>query len=456
MRRDLVTSVLAVLVLTVVLGLAYPLLVTGVAQVAFPGPCGRLARPPRRQGGRLSPARPAVRHQDGTQGLAPGPALLPAAPVADRITAPRPRPSPTAARTTPARPRSTAARCARYLALERPYTRGLTAGRVPIDAVTTSASGVDPHISPANARIQSNRVARVRHLALARVRALVDEHTDGRALGVLGEPGVNVTELNLALDRPPMTVRAAPSSRPTCSCPAVAGSLRKLDPRIQVRNPVMFVVELGAVITTAAWLIQLFGGGPLGGGVRSRLVHVHGRVLAVAHRRLRQPRRGARRRPGPGPGRRPARDAHDDDRAPRRRHDGRGRRPAARRRRRRRGRRDHPGRRHDHRGHRVGRRVGHHRRVGAGDPRSRRRPQRRHRRDAGALRPDRRGDHPGAGPVVPGPDDRAGRGRRAAQDPERDRAEHPARRADARLPRGRRHAAAVRALRRHRDLGRRR
>jgi K+-transporting ATPase ATPase C chain len=67
--------------------------------------------------------------------------------------------------------------------------------------VTTSASGVDPHISQANARIQAHRVARVRGLPLARVRQLVDAHTDGRFLGVLGEPGVNVTELNLALDR---------------------------------------------------------------------------------------------------------------------------------------------------------------------------------------------------------------------------------------------------------------
>jgi K+-transporting ATPase ATPase C chain len=71
---------------------------------------------------------------------------------------------------------------------------------VPADAVTRSASGLDPHISPANALIQAARVARARHLDLAAVRAMVAANTDGRSLGVLGEPGVNVLDLNLALD----------------------------------------------------------------------------------------------------------------------------------------------------------------------------------------------------------------------------------------------------------------
>jgi K+-transporting ATPase ATPase C chain len=72
--------------------------------------------------------------------------------------------------------------------------------RVPVDAVTSSASGLDPHISVANARIQARRVATERNLDLARVLQLVDDNTDGRALGFLGEPGVNVLMLNLALD----------------------------------------------------------------------------------------------------------------------------------------------------------------------------------------------------------------------------------------------------------------
>ena len=70
-----------------------------------------------------------------------------------------------------------------------------------MDAVTSSASGVDPEISRANAAIQAHRVALVRHLPLRTVARLVAEHTGGRSLGLFGEPGVNVLELNLALDR---------------------------------------------------------------------------------------------------------------------------------------------------------------------------------------------------------------------------------------------------------------
>jgi K+-transporting ATPase ATPase C chain len=90
---------------------------------------------------------------------------------------------------------------AAYLGREQPYDLGLTASRVPIDAVTSSASGIDPDISPANAAIQAHRIAAVRHLPLSSVKRLIAQHTDGRFAGVLGEPGVNVLELNLALDR---------------------------------------------------------------------------------------------------------------------------------------------------------------------------------------------------------------------------------------------------------------
>jgi len=86
--------------------------------------------------------------------------------------------------------------------------RGLIAARegvapadVPPDAVTAPASGVDPHISPAYAQLQVPRVARVTGLPTDQVRTLVDEHTTGRALGILGAPGVNVLELNLAVQR---------------------------------------------------------------------------------------------------------------------------------------------------------------------------------------------------------------------------------------------------------------
>jgi K+-transporting ATPase ATPase C chain len=194
MRRDLLTSALAIVAITLLFGIAYPLAVTGAAQVAFPG---------RANGSKI------VR-----DGRLVGSSLL----AQDFRRDPRyfqERPS-TATKYNPAAtaftnlgPNSRAARDAfaanlkAYLELERPYDPGLGPRRVPVDAVTSSASGVDPHISPANADIQAHRIASVRHLALAQVRQLIADHTDGRFLGVVGEPGVNVLELNLALDRLP-------------------------------------------------------------------------------------------------------------------------------------------------------------------------------------------------------------------------------------------------------------
>ena len=94
-----------------------------------------------------------------------------------------------------------------YLALnigpnKQPYDPAVTsAGQIPVDAVDDSASSVDPNISVANARIQAYRIAAVRHLVLSTVDGLIATYTTGRSLGFLGEPGVNVLELNLALDR---------------------------------------------------------------------------------------------------------------------------------------------------------------------------------------------------------------------------------------------------------------
>src|SRR5207248_2942568 len=88
-----------------------------------------------------------------------------------------------------------------YLALEQPYDPRLTKAKVPVDAADTSASGIDPDISAANADIQAHRVAAVRRLSLPQVDRLISSYTHGRGLAFSGEPGVNVLELNLALDR---------------------------------------------------------------------------------------------------------------------------------------------------------------------------------------------------------------------------------------------------------------
>jgi len=88
-----------------------------------------------------------------------------------------------------------------YLELNRPYDPSLTTARIPVDAVNPSASNLDPEISPANARIQAHRGAARRGLSLSVLDGLISSYTDARGLGFSGDPGVNVLELNLALDR---------------------------------------------------------------------------------------------------------------------------------------------------------------------------------------------------------------------------------------------------------------
>ena len=183
------------------------------------------------------------------------------------------------------------------------------------------------------------------------------------------------------------------------------------------------------------------------------MVHGHDRDLALAHGALRQSGGGDGRGPRQGTGERPASNPDDDHRAPAsRERRGRGRAgagPAAwRRRRRHRGRPD-PRRRRDHRGRRLGRRVRHHRRVRPCDPRGRRRPLRRHGRHTAAVRPARHRGHAGARQVLPRSHDRPRRGRRAAQDPERDRPQHSPGRADHHLPRRHGDPLPVRAVLRH-------
>lgn len=204
--KELRTAVIAIVVLTLVLGLAYPLAMTGIAQVAFPN---------RANGSQVE-----------VDGTVVGSRLIAKAFVVDTgkkdsdgnaITEPdskyfQPRPSQSGYSATATffsnrGPNSAVGRffyrdaLEAYLARERDYDPDLTTRQVPVDAVTTSGSGVDPHISKANAAIQAHRIAAVRRLPLPRVNALIKAHTDGRFLGLIGEPGVNVLELNLALDK---------------------------------------------------------------------------------------------------------------------------------------------------------------------------------------------------------------------------------------------------------------
>jgi K+-transporting ATPase ATPase C chain len=191
MRRDLVTSILAVVVFTVLLGLAYPFAVWGIGQVAFLG---------KADGSQVHVAGKLVGSTLIGQDFSKHPQYFQSRPSADAY-------NPAGTFFANRGPNQASAVAfyrkglAAYVALERPYDPGLTAARVPVDAVTASASGVDPHISKANALIQAHRIAAVRHLPLARVNRLIAQHTDGRFAGLLGEPGVNVLELNLALDK---------------------------------------------------------------------------------------------------------------------------------------------------------------------------------------------------------------------------------------------------------------
>ena len=190
LRRDLIASAVAVVAFTVVFGLAYPLLVTGVAQVVFPGKAdgSRIERDGKVVGSRLI----AQGFEGDRRYFQPRPSQTRYAANATAFLNQGPNQRELYA--------LTKRRIAGFLKRERPFNPGLSVDAIPVDAVTNSASGVDPHISEANARIQANRVARMRRAPLDRIRALIGDNTDGRFAGFLGEPGVNVLELNLALD----------------------------------------------------------------------------------------------------------------------------------------------------------------------------------------------------------------------------------------------------------------
>ena len=189
--KNLVASIAAVVVLTAFFGFVYPLVMTGFASVAFPGK-----------------AHGSLIHRNGK--------IVGSKLAAQSFTWPRyfhERPSGTAPAynagattflnlgpTNPDLAKLVASNAQAILKLERPYNPGLTIHDIPVDAVVTSASGIDPDISPAAAFYQVARVAAERHVGEDAVRNLVTAHVTPRQFGLLGEPRVNVLELNLALD----------------------------------------------------------------------------------------------------------------------------------------------------------------------------------------------------------------------------------------------------------------
>jgi potassium-transporting ATPase KdpC subunit len=190
--RDLKASVVVVVLTTALLGLALPALFTGFAQVAFHHEAnGSLLTVDGEVVGSKLAAQPFTKPQYFHERPS---ATSPAYNAAGTTFANLGPTSSTLAK-------NVATAAAAILKLEKPYNPGLTIHQIPVDAVTTSGSGIDPDISPAYAELQSRRIAAVRRLPLSTIDRLISENTDGRSLGFLGEPGVNVLELNLALDR---------------------------------------------------------------------------------------------------------------------------------------------------------------------------------------------------------------------------------------------------------------
>ena len=182
--RNLVTATLMTVVTTVLLGVIYPLAITGIAQVVFPD----------KANGQLI-------EKDGK--------VIGSRIIGQGFSSPgyfRPRPSAAGSGYDAANSAGTQLGPTNKKLVDNVRANVEAARKenptaaVPVDLVTTSASGLDPHLSPAAADFQVPRVARERGMSESDVRALVAAHTEGRQLGFLGEPRVNVIELNLALD----------------------------------------------------------------------------------------------------------------------------------------------------------------------------------------------------------------------------------------------------------------
>jgi potassium-transporting ATPase KdpC subunit len=187
-------ALVALVALTIITGVIYPLLVTGIAQVAFPFQAnGSILRDA--SGQPIGSALIGQQFDDlkyfwgrlSATGPVPYTAFN-----ADKLT------GSSGSNYGPLNPALTDAVQARIDALKAADPTNTLA--IPVDLVTASASGLDPQISPAAAEYQVSRVAQARGMDAARVRELVAQHTEGRTLGFLGEPRVNVLELNLALD----------------------------------------------------------------------------------------------------------------------------------------------------------------------------------------------------------------------------------------------------------------
>jgi K+-transporting ATPase ATPase C chain len=200
MRRQLLPSVISMVIFTVILGIGFPLVILGIGQVAFKDKADGsiIERNGKAVGSSLigqafttKKGDPLPRYFQSRPSAAAG--------VEGTVSGYNPTLS-SGSNLGPTNPDflkeiSTRVKDYRRLNGLSPKTK------VPVDAVTASGSGLDPHISIANARLQAPRVADERGMSVAAVNRLVDDHTTSRAFGILGEKAVNVLELNLALDQ---------------------------------------------------------------------------------------------------------------------------------------------------------------------------------------------------------------------------------------------------------------
>ena len=187
--REIKNAIIAVVAFSLALGLAYPLVMTGAAQALFPGRAdGSLVE---RDGKVVGSRLIGQDFSDDGDAFQSRPSVTGYAPNATYFNNLGPNQKDLA--------ELLKENMKTYLDREGRYTPGLTAARVPADAVTTSASGVDPHISYENAEIQANRVAAERHMPLDEVLALVDDATSRPLFGLAGPQSVNVVQLNEAL-----------------------------------------------------------------------------------------------------------------------------------------------------------------------------------------------------------------------------------------------------------------